>query len=390
MKIIQLTTFYAPIVGGVETQVEDLSLQLKAEGHTVSILTTDSARNNKRLGRKSDNDLISDLPVSRVRTWFSFTAYHKFAPGIFSKLLKVEFDIVHVHGIRKPEVYLAMLAAKLQRKKIVVSTHNPFTTVGRSGKMKLFIALHDILLGITLMRFVDHWFVLSKNEIAILARFGVSKKKITVVANAVSDEFFEEKELEQTEKTLMLNEITSQAGIKPTNWDMVVLGVGRVNMVKGFQNLLQATKSMPKTLFIIVGGDDGYLDKLRNIFRNCNNVALTATFYPREKLIEFYSLADVFVLPSLHEPFGIVLLEAMAKGNAVIATDVGGPKEIIVAGESGLLLSPTDQNAWAAELKRLSKDRSELLRLQKSAQEAALTYSWKKILPKYLRVYKSV
>jgi glycosyltransferase involved in cell wall biosynthesis len=66
--------------------------------------------------------------------------------------------------------------------------------------------------------------------------------------------------------------------------------------------------------------------------------------------------ADLVVLPAKAEPFGLVLLEAMALGKAVIATDAGGPRDIVVDGETGRLVAPSDSAALAAAMHELLAD----------------------------------
>ncbi|MFW5702754.1 MAG: glycosyltransferase family 4 protein [Candidatus Dojkabacteria bacterium] len=369
MKILQLTTFFYPVVGGVETQVADLSQQLSQAGYQVSILTTTATHNDNSLQAGSEVIFgLENISLHRVKSWLSFTRYHRFAPGVLGYLLKKDFDIVHVHGIRKPEAYLALFAAKLKRKRIVVSTHNPFTTVERSLMHKIFIFLHDALVGFWLMRFFDHYFLLSSSEIAHLKKFGISEGKMSVVGNAVSQEFF-------------------QDGIVNSEGSLTCLSVGRLHKNKGLANLELAVAQNPEVKFQIIGGDDGELSSLRKIFQGRNNVDLPGVFYSRTKLLDLYKNADIFLLPSLHEPFGIVLLEAMASSCAVIATNQGGPVDILAGGEYGLLLDPRDQQAWADSISSLKNDEKKLRNLQEKARQRAIDYTWEKILPIYSNVF---
>ena len=78
---------------------------------------------------------------------------------------------------------------------------------------------------------------------------------------------------------------------------------------------------------------------------------------------------DIFVLPSLAEPFGLVILEAMALGRPVIATDAGGPPEIVEEGVTGLLVPPSDPPALAAAIRRLLSDRKAAEAMGRGGQE---------------------
>lgn len=392
MKVLMLTTFYHPVVGGVETQVNDIASGLMASGHEVQVLTSDADRGGRRLPKNllgSHN--IEGISVVRVPMVASISQFHKWVPAFWSQLMKLDYDVVHVHGIRKPEAYMALVAAKLRGKRIVVSTHNPFTTVGRSFFMKLLILLHDLSFGVLLMRFVDKYFLLSSTEKTVLRRFGVADSKLVVVGNSLADEYYQPPALSRNQVLEGL-----PAEFSEENWEYVVLSVGRLNPVKGFEYLLQSAKDHPKVLFIILGGDDGSLENLQKTFSGMKNVYLPAEFLPRRELISYYAAADVFVLPSLHEPFGIVLLEAMAQGCAIIATDSGGPAEILqksAAGDSsravnhGFLVPTADGAAISEALSELISVPAKLDSYKKLARQRSEDFRFSEAISVYLKNY---
>jgi glycosyltransferase involved in cell wall biosynthesis len=81
-------------------------------------------------------------------------------------------------------------------------------------------------------------------------------------------------------------------------------------------------------------------DRVTEVRANRKNVVWIQEMLPREKLIQFYSHAAVFCCPSVYEPFGIINLEAMACETAVVASAVGGIPEVVMHGETGLLVDP--------------------------------------------------
>ncbi len=406
LKILQISTFFHPVIGGVETQVEDLSKQLIKKGHQVEIITTDSDRNGKKINRQAIDSKVSGIKVSRVKTWFSFSEFHKFAPGFWNAIKNKEFDIIHIHGLRKFEMYIALFIAKLKRKKIVVSTHNPFTVKKRSKKMKIFIFFHDLFLGIIFMRFFDHYFLLCKSEKKFLKRFGISENKMSITGNAINDQFFIDKNTHNNnqsnsfkfsslskQKLHEFQEFLEKFNLSPKkHWQAVVLCVGRLEERKGFQYLEEAVKELDRVIFLIIGGDNGYLNELKKTYMDYDNIIFTETFLSRDQLIQYYRQADIFALPSEHEPFGIVLLEAMAQKCAAIATIHGGPSEIlkedIQGNEYGILLDPEKKKLWKDIISNLISNPDNLIKWQEKAYQRALQYSWENILPKYLKIYK--
>lgn len=402
MKILQVTTFFAPVVGGVETQVEDLSRELIRAGHEVEIVATSSSRSGPNLELRPQVT-AGEAQLSRVRTWFSFTNYHKFAPGFIRIFSRTNADVVHVHGFRKPELFLALfICGVVRRKRVVVSTHNPFTTRERGLSHRFFIAIADIA-GFFLLPTAHHFFCLSQAEIPILKKFRVPGSKISVVGNAITIPKYVPfvkstgKKNALTDTITKTNDALNQGEITQlldslgvddaTTWDQISLCVGRMNEVKGFQFLEQAVADHPNTLFLFLGGDDGYLGNLRRQYRDYDNAIFSEFYLPRERLQLLYEVADVFLLPSVHEPFGIVLIEAMASGCAVIATRNGGPVEILEDGKHGLLQDPEDTDQWSRNLSKLFDNREELEIWQTRAQKRAQKFSWKKILPVYLENY---
>ena len=107
------------------------------------------------------------------------------------------------------------------------------------------------------------------------------------------------------------------------------------------------------------------------------------------KLLEFYRNASIFCLPSLNEPFGKVIIEAMACGKPVVATKVSGPAEIIEDGKDGILASPADSKFLAEAIIQLLNDDRMRREIGRNARRKAVkTYSWKKVAQKYYQVYK--
>jgi glycosyltransferase involved in cell wall biosynthesis len=100
-------------------------------------------------------------------------------------------------------------------------------------------------------------------------------------------------------------------------------------------------------------------------------------YISEESLADLYAAADVFVLPSLFEPCPLVLLEAMACGNAIVATNVGGIPELIHNRKNGLLVQPANPHALADAISELLSDEKLAKKLAKNARMLAVKkFSW--------------
>ncbi|MBN1916074.1 glycosyltransferase family 4 protein [Candidatus Dojkabacteria bacterium] len=379
MKVIQVTTFFHPVVGGVETQVLSLSEKLKEAGYDVEVITSDSTKKGRIKEKISE---VGGIQVTRCFTWFGFSHFHKFYPSLFFKLLRRDFDIVHVHGFRKFEVYAALLAAKLKGKKIVVSTHNPFV-VEKGSRMSLLnflIKIHDLTAGKILSRFIDHVIILSKEEYPVLEKFKIKKEKITLVPNGINERFFEKGDSEK---------IIKDYNIDTRRWKNFVVSAGRIHKVKGYQNLKHAVHKLKNVLFIISGADDGYLVELKKLYEDNENVLFLERNLSQEQVNNLFALADLFVFPSLHEAFGITLVEAMASGLPVLSTNVGGPGDIVKE-EFGVLVDPVDLGIWASKIQWLLADPRLRDKMGDSARRGAKRYRWERVLSQTEKVYKDL
>jgi glycosyltransferase involved in cell wall biosynthesis len=156
-----------------------------------------------------------------------------------------------------------------------------------------------------------------------------------------------------------------------------VLYAGRLSPEKGILDLVAAANGLP---LVVVG--DGPLRP---------QVPQAIGFLPNPELQERLARAAVVAVPSHREGFGVVCLEAMAHGRPVVASAVGGLRDLVVDGETGFLVPPRDQAALGAALRRLLDDRELRERLGAAARERAATrFSWRHVTDLTLDAYEAV
>jgi glycosyltransferase involved in cell wall biosynthesis len=153
-----------------------------------------------------------------------------------------------------------------------------------------------------------------------------------------------------------------------------VLYAGRLSKEKGVLELVRAAQGLP---LVVVG--DGPLRK---------RVPQARGFVPREELEREYARAAVVACPSRREGFGVTCLEAMAYGKPVVASAVGGLRDLVVDDETGLLVPPRDPAALRAALERLLGDRELRFRLGAAARDRARErFSWDRVVDATLQAY---
>ncbi|MFN8387033.1 MAG: glycosyltransferase [Anaerolineales bacterium] len=192
-------------------------------------------------------------------------------------------------------------------------------------------------------------------------------------------------------------------GLKPE--DRMILFVGRIEPLKGVDTLLEAMsclqmkESRPVHLAII-GGDPSASPEMMNVemarLKNlCEVLGLDQSVVflgvrDQDKLSYYYSAADVVVMPSHYESFGMVALEAMACGTPVIASEVGGLAYLVRDGETGFTIPAEEPETLCEKLSWLLNDRELHDSMSKRAVEYAQDYAWEKIAKQIVDVYEGL
>ncbi|NDJ17613.1 glycosyltransferase family 4 protein [Myxacorys almedinensis] len=193
-----------------------------------------------------------------------------------------------------------------------------------------------------------------------------------------------------------------QLGLKPT--DEVIVYVGRFDPRKGIETLVRAAQLIKRNTvdasnlrLVIVGGSDPTKpdgQERQRIEQLVGELGLAehTTFAGRvghDRLPLYYTAADVCVIPSHYEPFGLVAIEAMACGTPVVASDVGGLKFSVVPEETGLLVPPQDETAFAAAIERILSDELWARKLRKRASERVQqNFSWTGVAAQLSDLYR--
>jgi D-inositol-3-phosphate glycosyltransferase len=217
--------------------------------------------------------------------------------------------------------------------------------------------------------------------------YGNAPGAIEVVAPGVERAYFSPGDRRGARRALGL-------GDNPT-----LLFVGRIQPLKGLDVAVQtlAALDMPGVQLIVVGGASGTegeneMRRVKALIAE-HKLERRVHFYepqPHHLLSTFYRAADVVLVPSRSESFGLVALEASASGVPVVATGVGGLINLIEHGRTGYLVPARDPNQFASFTARLLNDPLLALSMGTAAAERAKSYSWKAAAAKASRVYSEL
>jgi len=192
-------------------------------------------------------------------------------------------------------------------------------------------------------------------------------------------------------------------GLKPE--DRMVLFVGRIEPLKGVDTLIEAMsclhlKEARPVHLAIIGGDPGASPEdmtveMARLQKLCDDLGVDQSVVflgkrDQDKLPYYYSAAEVVVMPSHYESFGMVALEAMACGTPVIASEVGGLAYLVRDGETGFTIPAEEPDTLCEKLSWLINDRGLHATMSQRAVEYAQDYAWEKIAKQIVDVYEEV
>ncbi len=236
------------------------------------------------------------------------------------------------------------------------------------------------------MKGVDSIVVSTTQEREDLARlYGVPEHKVDVIPAGVDLQLFRKLDKADSRRRL---------GLEERN---VILSVGRMEPLKGFDILLNSLamlRGAPDTRLVIVGGDEGRDREMRRLKSLATELGVLdfvtfAGVVDQAELPIYYSAADIFVLPTYYESFGLVALEAMACGLPVIASRVGGLRSFIDDGRTGYLIPWQRPEAFADRMADLLADSKLREGMGAAAELKARTMGWDKTAAGLSEVYFS-
>jgi len=401
MKTLFLTNEYPPtIYGGAGVHVDYLSREL-AKLMEVEVRCFGAEPREQRL----------DLPTLKASGFGidqSGYAGPKYLQGVFGALQRcldwnsagIDADVVHLHTWY---THLGGILAKLNYGIPLVLTVHSLEPL-RPWKREQIKGGYDFSCWVerTAIEMADAVVAVSRDTKAdILSLFNVPESRVHVIHNGIDLDEFRKGET---------GDVLQRYGIDPAK--PFVLFVGRITRQKGIIHLANAIRHMNRDFQVVLcaGAPDTpeialeMKDAVGAAQQFHGSVVWVEKMVPKEDLIKLYSLAEVFCCPSVYEPFGIINLEAMACETPVVASAVGGIKEVVLHGETGFLVplalrpgtfEPEDaasfERDFAQRVNQLMEDpalRQQMAKLGRHRVEAS--FSWTAIAGRTKAMYEEV
>ena len=363
MKIGIVTQAYYPYPGGVSEHVHHTAEELRGRGHDVRVITT-------RFGGDEPDPL-----VFRIGRAVSVPANGSICPvamdpmmgeRIRSLLDDQRFDVLHIHEPFLPTLCLSVLR---NANAPVVGT---------------FHASNERALGYRVFR--DR---LDRHAARLTHRIAVSGAARRTVERYFPGEY---RVIPNGVDVARFADAESLSRLDDGSFN--ILFVGRMEPRKGakflFRALPEIVDAVPNARLIVVGGGPFSMYYCSFLPRGrCREITSFEGFVSAEMLARHYASADVFCSPATGgESFGIVLLEAMAAGAAIVASDIHGYRDVVEHGRTGLLVRPASPSAVAEGIIRLACDEELREAVVANARAAVRRYAWSRVTAEIEDVYR--
>ena len=365
MKILMASPYSWAHPGGVNNHISGLATEMMKRGHEVSIIAPDGG--NVPPGARFASAGRS-LPVPANGSIAHLALY----PGTRRRVAGVVsgggFDVVHVHEPFVPLVSACAVKAAGASATVVGTFH----ASSERGSLAYWVA-RRAMRGV--QRRLDRRIAVSGPARALASRYLAGE--FEVVPNGVDVERF------------------SPGGERPAAMPPAgaptVLFVGRNERRKGLEVLLGAfpkvAHAVPGCRLVVIG--EGYgPDAARLPGGPAREDVVLLGFVCNDELSSYYAAADVFCSPALGgESFGIVLIEAMASGTPVVASDIPGYRDVLAQTGGGLLFRTGDEGDLAAALVRMLLDETLRMEHARAGLESSVNFSWSVLADRIEQIY---
>ncbi|HLE13999.1 MAG TPA: glycosyltransferase family 4 protein [Anaerolineales bacterium] len=344
MKIAFVTLGFTPYrASGLDLSGERLVKGLLSEGHTITVIA------GRRVGV---HEVFVNPALEIFRLPLGNTDWIGFGIRTSRLLRRLEaFDIVHFWDVHFGYAYRGKYVASLQhsfRQRVIslggISNRNTLGWIYRYSYYRLAQYFSEISAIKNASGFLAGSLT-SQNE--FIENYGIPSEKICLARHGVDVDFFRPSE--------KVEELRNRLGV--TRNEPVILFAGFMTPRKGLEYLAEAMPLIhPKPKLLLVGNwrNQTYRTKIMQLLEPVKKDVIETGFVRDEELPDYYSLADVYVSPSLLEGFGLPIAEALACETPVVAADSGAVAE--VAGQGGILIPPRDPQAIAEAVSSLLQD----------------------------------
>ena len=374
--------------GGMNVYVLQLARELARQGHLIDVYTRYHDPNDPQIVDLGGGARIIHLkagPYDETKeTLYEYIPEFVINLQRFQRSEAVRYDLIHSH------YWLSGRVGMVLSEQWNVPHVSTFHTLARA-KLRARAGEDESELRLSVeenvMRRVDAIVVSTEQEKQDLVRlYRAVLRNVRVVPAGVDAELFQPADATDARRDLGLTE------------GKIILYVGRIEPLKGLDILISALTLMEDTSdtrLVIVGGElgkDAEIKRLKSLVRDLDleEMVTFAGAVSHTALPDYYNAADVFVLPSYHESFGLVALEAMACGTPLVASRVSGLTSFVKEGVTGYLIPWHCPEPFAQRIEMLLSNASLRRAMGEASRARALEMTWARAANRMLDAYSSV
>lgn len=358
LKVVHVVANYPPSIGGSEKVVQSLATRRDAENTLVL-----TSRLNPAVGSCEPDDFVRRFRALEISNT-------KIMPGLAGQILRLpRGTLIHLHVTSAFLPETVYIAHALRGVPYIAQLHIDISTSSCWAGFALRRAWMPAVLPRVLRGAAAVVVFTDEQRRWVASEYGLDPARIVTTRNGVEDVFF--------------NDDDRGLHAKPR-----LLFVGRLAPEKNLSVLLKALVGISDRFEIKLVGDGPAELELKRMAASLglHNVH----FHGRaigEELRDAYRTSDVLVLPSRSEGMSLVLLEAIAMGLPVVATDLSGTREVVVHGENGLLVAPDDAAGLRFALLDIVDDNDRFRSMSKASRKLAEQYRWDRVCGDFERLY---
>jgi len=391
MRVLQVIPVFSDAFGGPVSVVRSISKEL-AKKHEVVVYTT-TALDLKHDFNPKEEEVNGYRVIYFPRTFkplcYSYLLGQLNLSLSMAKAVRQnikKFDIVHLHSWRQfPDIVVHHYAKKYGIP-YILQVHGSLPRIMVKRTLKW---IYDISFGSKLLKDTSKVIALHRAEAEQYEAMGVPREKIAIIPNGIDLSGY----AELPPKGSFKKKFNIPEDKK------IILYLGRIHKIKGIDFLVKAYAYLINemkcrdAILVIAGPDDGYLSEIKYLVQALgilNSILFVGPLYGEDKLAAYID-SEVYVLPSRYEIWGMTVLEAYACGKPVVASKVGGLRDLVSNGETGLLFEP-------GNVKQLARNIFNLLNGNDVAKEMGLkgknfvkeNFTIEKVVERLERVYEEV
>jgi len=381
-RILIFAAYFYPHVGGYEKIVYELSRRLVQNGYEIDILTCNT---EKVLAYEE----LDSMHIYRLPCWNALNSTYPIPKPcltsfkILRRLLRKNYDVIHTQTRFFITSFLGLIFAKLNRAPLMHTEYGARHSIISNKVIDLISRAYDHSIGALIVRAARRNIGVSEAACEFLKHLGATN--IQLVHDGIDTTIFKKKED---------TNYRQKAGISKDA--IVITFVGRLIYAKGVQDLISAFSRIKDTapeVKLLIVGDGPYRAELENLAQqtDCHGSILFLGQRNQDEVIDVLSATDIFVNPSYSEGLPTSVMEAASISIPIIATDVGGTREIITTDKTGILIKAGDVGQLAEELCRLLANAELREKLGENARIfVERKFNWDKITGEYIKLYTSL